>query len=145
MPINPSLRPHQVSVGALYLRAAGHGIIAGDFNCVLPEDDDLVRTNGLTDAWEELHPDDPGHTWGIYGEQSFAPNRLDKVALLNLNPSAMSILQTSELGICGGEISVDVAGSGSKAHFSDHLGLWCDVGWAEDRAQTERYGGSTKR
>lgn len=134
LPINPSLRPHQVSFGALYLRAAGRGIIAGDFNCVLPGDDDLFRTNGLMDAWEELHPDDPGHTWGVYGEQSFPPNRLDKVALRNLNSSAMSILQTSELGICGSETSVDVAGSESKAHFSDHLGLWCDVGWAEDRA-----------
>ena len=130
--INPSLRPHQLSIGASYLSAAGRGIIAGDFNPVLPEDDDLVRTNGLTDAWAHLHPNDPGHTWGVYGEQSFSPNRLDKVALFNLSPSGMGILQTTELGLCGEKTSVDVTESGSKPHFSDHFGLWCDVGWAED-------------
>jgi tyrosyl-DNA phosphodiesterase 2 len=137
LPINPSLRPHQLSIGASYLSAAGRGIIAGDFNPVLPEDDDLVRTNDLTDAWAHLHPNNPGHTWGVYGEQSFPPNRLDKVALFNLAPSGMGILQTSELGVCGEKTSVDVTKSVSKAHFSDHLGLWCDVGWAEDRPQPE--------
>jgi tyrosyl-DNA phosphodiesterase 2 len=133
LPINPSLRPHQLSIGALYLRTAGCGIIAGDFNPVLPEDDDLVRTNNLTDAWAQLHPNDPGHTWGVYGEQSFPPNRLDKVALFNLTPSDMGILRTSEVGFIGEKTSVDVTKSGSKAHFSDHFGLWCDVAWAEDR------------
>ncbi|KAI4665176.1 uncharacterized protein J4E88_010624 [Alternaria novae-zelandiae] len=138
LPINPSMRPRQVSIGASYLRAAGRGIIAGDFNCILPEDDDLVSSNGLTDAWGELHPDDPGHTWGVYGEQSFPPNRLDKVALLNLHPSAMRILQTSEMRFCSGETSADAAERGLNAHFSDHLGLWCDISWAEDRPQQER-------
>jgi tyrosyl-DNA phosphodiesterase 2 len=138
LPINPSLRPHQLSICASYLSAAGRGIIAGDFNPVLPEDDDLVRTNNLSDAWAHLHPNDLGHTWGVYGEQSFPPNRLDKVALFNLSPSGMGILQTSELGFCSETTSVDVTGLGSKAHFSDHFGLWCDVGWAEDRPQPER-------
>jgi len=133
LPINPSFRSDQVSIGASYLNAAGRGIIAGDFNCVLPEDDDLVRTNGLTDAWEHLHPNDPGHTWGVHGEPTFPPNRLDKVALFNLRPSAMGILQTSEGGSCSEKISVDATKAGSEAHFSDHLGLWCDVEWAEDR------------
>jgi tyrosyl-DNA phosphodiesterase 2 len=95
LPTNPSFRPHQISIGASYLSAAGRGIIAGDFNPVLPEDDDLVRTNDLTDAWTHVHPNDPGRTWGVYGEQSFPPNRLDKVALFNLSPSDMGILQTS--------------------------------------------------
>jgi hypothetical protein len=30
LPINPSLRPHQIFIGASYLSAAGRGIIAGD-------------------------------------------------------------------------------------------------------------------
>ncbi|KAI4920651.1 uncharacterized protein J4E92_008294 [Alternaria infectoria] len=137
LPINPSMRPRQVSICASYLGAAGQGVIAGDFNCILPEDDELVSNNGLADAWAELHPNDSGHTWGVYGEQSFPPNRLDKVALFNLNPSAMRILQTSEVRSCGGETSADGAESGSEAHFSDHLGLWCDVGWAEDRPNQE--------
>jgi tyrosyl-DNA phosphodiesterase 2 len=134
---NPSLRPHQVSICASYLRAAGRGIIAGDFNPLLPEDADLVRTNNLTDAWECLYPDNPGHTWGVYGEQVFPPNRMDKVALLKLDPSAMGILQTCELEFCGENTEVDGMESGLKEHFSDHLGLWCDVGWAEDRSQLE--------
>jgi tyrosyl-DNA phosphodiesterase 2 len=137
LPINPSLRPYQLSIAASYLSVAGRGIIAGDFNPVLPEDDDLVRTNGLTDAWVHLHSNDPGHTWGVYGEQSFPPNRLDKVALFNLTPSSMGILQTSELVLCSEKTSVDVRESVSKAHFSDHFGLWCDIGWAEDRPQSE--------
>jgi tyrosyl-DNA phosphodiesterase 2 len=137
LPINPSLRSYQLSIAASYLSAAGRGIIAGDFNPVLPEDDDLVRTNGLTDAWVHLRSKDPGHTWGVYSEQSFPPNRLDKVALFNLTPLSMGILQTSELGLCSQKTSVDVTESGSKAHFSDHFGLWCDIGWAEDRPQSE--------
>jgi tyrosyl-DNA phosphodiesterase 2 len=103
LPINPSFRPHQLSIGASYLSAAGRGIIAGDFNPVLP-DDDLVRTNDLTDAWAHVHPNNPDHTWGVYGEQSFPPNRLDNVALfnlINLSLSGMGILQTSKLGFCG--------------------------------------------
>ena len=143
LPINPSMRPRQVSICTSYLGAAGRGIIAGDFNCILPEDDDLVSTNNLKDAWEELHPNDAGHTWGVYGEQSFPPNRLDKVALLNLRPSAMRILQTSEVESGGGNTSAHGTESGSKAHFSDHLGLWCDIAWAEDRPNQERHGDST--
>jgi tyrosyl-DNA phosphodiesterase 2 len=135
--INPSLRPQQLSICTSYLGAAGRGVIAGDFNPVLPEDDDLVRTNGLTDAWAHLHPNDPGHTWGVYGEQSFTPNRFDKVALLNLDPSSMGILETSELGSCGEKTSIEVTESVAKAHFSDHFGLWCDIDWEEDRGQPE--------
>jgi tyrosyl-DNA phosphodiesterase 2 len=48
-----------------------------------------------------LHTNDPGHTWGVYGEQSFPSNRLDKVALFKLTSSAMGILQTSELEFFG--------------------------------------------
>jgi tyrosyl-DNA phosphodiesterase 2 len=135
LPINPSLRPHQLSICASYLGAAGRGVIAGDFNSVLPEDDDLIRTNDLVDAWVHLHPNDPGHTWGVCGEQFFPPNRLDKVALFNLTPSGMGILQTSQLG--GDETTVDLIKSVAKAHFSNHLGLWCIVEWAEDRPQPE--------
>ncbi|KAG9187212.1 tyrosyl-DNA phosphodiesterase 2 [Alternaria panax] len=137
LPINPSLRPHQLPIGASYLSAAGCGVVAGDFNPVLPEDDDLVRTNNLVNTWAHLHPNEPGHTWGVYGEQSFPPNRLDKVALFNLTPSGMGIVQTRELGHCGEKTLIDITESGSKAHFSDHLGLWCDVGWAEDQSQRE--------
>jgi tyrosyl-DNA phosphodiesterase 2 len=127
LPINPSLRPHQLSIGASYLSAAGRGVIAGDFNPVLPGDHDLVHTNNLIDAWAHLHPRNPGHTWGIYGEQSFLPNRLDKVALFNLTPSDVGILQTSVLAFCGEDPAVDVKKPGPNAHFSDHFGLRSEI------------------
>lgn len=135
--INPSLRPVQLSICALYLRAAGHGIIAGDFNPVLQEDDDLVRANDLTDAWMQLCPNDPGHTWGVYGEHTFPPNRLDKVALFNLNPLTMGVLETSEVGTCDEKMSADGMELVEKAHFSDHFGVWCEVRWEEDQPQPE--------
>lgn len=137
LPIHPSLRPRQISIAASYLRAAGRGVIAGDFNPVLAEDEDLVRTNGLVDAWIQIHPSEPGYTWGVDGEQSFPPNRLDKVALLNLNPSAMGIMPTRELGTCSEKTVVRGTESESKEHFSDHFGLWCDVAWAENGAQQD--------
>jgi tyrosyl-DNA phosphodiesterase 2 len=62
LPINPSLRPRQLAICAELLRAAGRGIVAGDFNPVLPDDEELVRASGLVDAWALVHPGDPGHT-----------------------------------------------------------------------------------
>lgn len=61
---NPSLRPRQLAIITSYLRAAGHGLMAGDYNPVLPEDDALVGKNCLVDAWTELHPEDNGFTLG---------------------------------------------------------------------------------
>ena len=70
----------------------------------------------------------------MYEEQkSFPPKRFDKVALLDPSPAAIGMLQTSELGSGGGKMLDDETGEGAKAHFSDHLGLWCDFEWAEDR------------
>ncbi|XP_014562755.1 hypothetical protein COCVIDRAFT_83428 [Bipolaris victoriae FI3] len=133
LPINPSLRPHQLSICASYLSTAGRGIIAGDFNPVLPEDGDLVRTNDLTDAWACLHPNNAGHTWGVYGEHVFPPNRFDKVALFNLTPSAMGILRTSEVEIYDMTMPFGGPELAEKVHFSDHFGVWCEVKWEEDR------------
>ncbi|KAJ5030527.1 Endonuclease/exonuclease/phosphatase [Bipolaris maydis] len=137
LPINPSLRPYQLSICSSYLSTAGRGIVAGDFSPVLPEDDDLVRTYDLTDAWTCLHPNDAGHTWGVYGEHVFPPNRFDKVALFNLTPSAMHILQTSEVEIYGEKMSVGGIELIEKVHFSDRFGVSCEVRWDEDRAQSE--------
>ncbi|KAF2256719.1 DNase I-like protein [Trematosphaeria pertusa] len=118
LPINPSRRPQQLSIIASYLRAAGHGLVAGDFNPVLPEDDEIVSDNGLVDAWTYLRPSDPGFTWGARGDKPFPPNRLDKVALHNLTPSNIRILQTSS-------IKHDC----TDLEFSDHLGLSCVFTW----------------
>jgi tyrosyl-DNA phosphodiesterase 2 len=50
LPIQPSRRPRQISIIASYLRSAERGLVAGDFNPVLPEDETLVQDNGLIDA-----------------------------------------------------------------------------------------------
>lgn len=102
--INPSLRPLQLSIVASYLRAAGQGLAAGDFNPVLPEDDTLVNANGLVDAWTEVRPDEAGFTWGIDGKQRFPPSRLDKVAMIGLKAFDIHVIppgtcvRTSNLG-----------------------------------------------
>ena len=64
------------------------GIIAGDFNAILPEDHRLVDEHELLDAWVALHgstgPD--GATWGVGVELEggLKAGRLDKVAMLGL-------------------------------------------------------------
>ncbi|OBT77035.1 hypothetical protein VF21_02928 [Pseudogymnoascus sp. 05NY08] len=80
----PSCRPHQLATMASTLRSAERGLVAGDFNPVLPEDKTLVEENGLVDAWQELRDGEDGFTWGIDGKQAYPPNRMDKVALLGL-------------------------------------------------------------
>lgn len=82
LPINPSLRPRQLSIITSYLRATGHGLVAGDFNPVLPDDDMLVSANSILDVWNELYQSEAGFTWGADGDQPFPPNRLDKVAVV---------------------------------------------------------------
>jgi len=98
LPINPSLRPRQLSIITSYLRATGHGLVAGDFNPVLPDDDMLVSVNGLLDVWNELHPSEAGFTWGADGDQPFPPNRLDKVAVVGLKPCGIIIIAPSDIG-----------------------------------------------
>lgn len=59
LPTNPDNSPSFLS----FLRSAGRGLVAGDFNPVLDEDVILIETNGLTDAWVVLRPEEPGYTW----------------------------------------------------------------------------------
>lgn len=130
LPINPSLRPRQLAIIASYLRAAGHGLVAGDFNPVLPEDDALVGKNGLVDAWTELHPEDDGFTWGVDGDAPFPPSRLDKVAMVGLEASDIQVLPPGKIELTGvlkheGNNQDD---QGLAVKWSDHSGLVCSVG-----------------
>jgi hypothetical protein len=59
---NNSLRLRQVVILAAYLRAAGRGIVAGDFNAVGVEDADLPAKKGLVDCWAYLRSEEPGFT-----------------------------------------------------------------------------------
>ncbi|KAJ5116948.1 hypothetical protein N7456_001296 [Penicillium angulare] len=97
LPIKPSHRPQQISIASSFLHIAGKGLVAGDFNPVLDEDADLLERNNLTDVWSYLRPGDSGFTWGLDGEQPFPPNRLDKVATLELRSHNIETLEPKRL------------------------------------------------
>ncbi|PLB50159.1 Endonuclease/Exonuclease/phosphatase family protein [Aspergillus steynii IBT 23096] len=132
LPINPSLRPRQLAIVASYLRAAGRGLVAGDFNPVLPDDEALVHASGLLDVWRELRPRENGFTWGVDGDQPFPANRLDKVAVVGLTPCDIKILapggieqaDTLELEREGEN---DMHDRSSILKWSDHSGLVCSL------------------
>ncbi|KAI1264060.1 Endonuclease/exonuclease/phosphatase [Xylariaceae sp. FL1019] len=141
LPIQPSLRPRQVEIVASLLRCAGRGVVAGDFNPVLPDDDALLRSNGLQDVWLELHGDETGFTWGTDGKQPFPPSRLDKVAMLGLRARDIGIVspgfitkiapgdKPSERNITAEdefvETQQDTNPGGNSIQWSDHSGLVC--------------------
>ncbi|PKS13273.1 hypothetical protein jhhlp_000044 [Lomentospora prolificans] len=133
--LNPSQRPRQIAIAASFLQSVGRGLVAGDFNPVLEEDASLVANNGLLDAWLQLHPDEPGFTWGIDGKQHFPPGRLDKVATLGLQPVSIEVI---EPGVARQLSTTEVAGNLSEQNeatndggqlqgvsWSDHCGLRC--------------------
>ena len=126
LPIQPPLRPIQLSTTASYLRAAGRGLVAGDFNPVLPADDTLIGNSGLVDAWEKLHPDEDGFTWDIDGNQPFPPNRLDKVAFVALEAHGIEVVPP---GTCVAT-SNKLKGQEQERQisWSYHSGLLCSFG-----------------
>jgi tyrosyl-DNA phosphodiesterase 2 len=121
LPIQPSLRPKQLSITAGLLRSAGRGMVAGDFNPVLPADDTLVQDNGLVDPWVELHPSDPGFTWGVDGKEPFPPNRMDRIAVVGLRVQEVEVLSPGSIikGDHVGELGDKVVA------WSDHSGPRC--------------------
>ncbi|POS81282.1 hypothetical protein DHEL01_v200332 [Diaporthe helianthi] len=129
LPIEPSLRPRQVSIAADLLRAAGdgagagaggRGVIAGDWNPVTEGDADLVGANGLVDAWEQLRPGEDGFTWGLDGKgEPFPPGRLDKVAVLGLRVTDIEVVHPGTL-----QQATDAEGD-TGVPWSDHSGLIC--------------------
>lgn len=118
-------RVRQMDMLTNYLREPGcvHGIIAGDFNAVRPEDKKLVdRSKGLLDAWEELHgtAGPNGHTWGVGAELrgGLQSGRLDKVVMMGLTPKDIEVLRP-------GSIRVSEPGRKFSIPWSDHCGLKC--------------------
>ncbi|KAF5000864.1 hypothetical protein FGRMN_1473 [Fusarium graminum] len=113
LPALPSKRPEQLSIVANLLREAGHGLVAGDFNAVLPQDDKLIRNNRLVDAWVELHEHDSGFTWGVDGKQRFSAGRLDRVAIFGLRAIDIKVLHPDTI----------TGHDGCVVPWSDHSGL----------------------
>ncbi|KFY22641.1 hypothetical protein V493_06446 [Pseudogymnoascus sp. VKM F-4281 (FW-2241)] len=124
--IVPSYRPHQLATVTSSLCSAERGIIAGDFNPVLPEDKTLVEENGLVDAWQELRKGDDGFTWGIDGKQAYPPIRMDKVALLGLVARDIEVMDPGTVV----ELGPENAAQGGAVPWSDHSGLRCTFGLA---------------
>ena len=112
-------RALQMHVLAGLLREPGcsGGIIAGDFNAILPEDHALVDKHELVDAWVALHGSttgpDGGATWGVGVEleDGLKPRRLDKVVMLGLQPDEIEVLQPGLID--------------AYTPLSDHCGLRC--------------------
>jgi len=132
LPVQPSLRPRQLSIIAANLRAAGRGLVAGDFNPVLPEDHTLVGTNRLVDAWTELHPSEPGFTWGVDGTEPFPPGRLDKVAMVGLEAYEIEVIPPGTLERHQDGVAW-LKQEQEQEHdrplpWSDHSGLRCSFG-----------------
>lgn len=90
-------RTLQMGVLASLLREPGcsGGVIAGDFNALLPDDHALVDRHELVDVWVALHGPHGGHTWGAGAEPAHGlePGRLDKVVMVGLQPEVVELLQ----------------------------------------------------
>lgn len=134
LPIQPSKRPIQLSIIASYLRAAGRGLVAGDFNPVLPEDDALIGTNELKDVWADLRPEEDGFTWGADRVQRFPANRLDKVAMVGLRGHDIEVMRPGRCAMSSQGERQGMLGDGeegdddSMVWWSDHSGLLCSFG-----------------
>lgn len=110
---------------ASMLREPGYsgGVIAGDFNAIRPEDDELVDKTKLVDAWVALNgtEDDDGATWGLDSQRRsrFGPRRLDKVAMTGLRAEAIQVMKPGRISI------PKPGGDSSEMPWSDHSGLRC--------------------
>ena len=118
-------RVRQMDILTNHLHEPGcvHGIIAGDFNAVGPEDEKLVdNRQGLSDAWEELHgvAGPNGHTWGVGAElrKGLQPGRLDKVVMMGLTPKDIEVLRPGYIRVSKPDREISIP-------WSDHCGLKC--------------------
>jgi len=133
--MKPSLRPRQLAIVSGMLHRTGRGLVAGDFNPVLPEDHGLVAENGLVDAWTELRPGEGGYTWGVDGKAPFPPSRLDKVAMVGLKARDIEIMHPGLLPrpsvipdfTTGTVVPPRSSGPSQGIPWSDHSGLKCTL------------------
>lgn len=115
------------------LRDAGRGLVAGDFNPVLPEDQTLVADNGLVDAWAvEDEGSLNGDIWRASKGESHGPRRLDKVALTRLDVRSIDVVRPGLIS-ASGATGRNQAANGSIP-WSDHSGLRCTFSWPSERS-----------
>jgi len=92
LPEGAVARHRQIEMCAWFLKGRG-GIVAGDMNAILQEDEGMERDVGLRDAWKgklkmkasaagNETGEEAGNTWGYQGQTNggkFPPNRLDRI------------------------------------------------------------------
>jgi tyrosyl-DNA phosphodiesterase 2 len=92
LPIQPSQRPQQINIAVDLLKSASCGLVARDFNAILPEDESLVADYGLEDAWAKTYGGESGFIRVIDCKAPFPPARLDKIAITGINVEDVEIM-----------------------------------------------------
>ncbi|KAF8246215.1 hypothetical protein K440DRAFT_632448 [Wilcoxina mikolae CBS 423.85] len=136
------IRPRQLEEVVELLKAVEAGVVAGDMNAIMQEDERLPERVGLQDVWElqEGVDEEEGHTWGYQPPQrEYLPGRLDKV----LFTGSVDVLETGEVEEVGGigrrlrRVGVGLKytlqreeGEEDEAKsdwVTDHYGLWVKI------------------
>lgn len=113
-------RPHQLDMCSRFLRLRGvtGGVVAGDMNTIMPEDEGIEKEVGLRDAWRKGAAE-TGKTWGYQGQnEGFPYGRLDKVFYLPGRRYKVDEPRRIGVGVKTGESS-----SSDTLWASDHYGL----------------------
>jgi tyrosyl-DNA phosphodiesterase 2 len=114
-------RPHQLDMCSRFLRLRGvtGGVVAGDMNTIMPEDEGIEKEVGLRDAWRKGSAE-TGKTWGYQGQNDsgYPCGRLDKVLYLPVR--GYKVDEPQRIGV-----GVKTRGSSSSEEMwaSDHYGL----------------------
>ncbi|KAF9471226.1 hypothetical protein BDN70DRAFT_888383 [Pholiota conissans] len=120
LPVGIQLRPKQLEMSSRFLLLEGvqGGIIAGDMNCICPEDATIPKDLGLKDSWRKGN-DEKGNTWGYQGQNEgrHPPGRLDKV--FYLPGMGYRVEESRKIGI---GLKID-EGTPQAMWVSDHYGL----------------------
>lgn len=121
LPQGAVCRPRQLEMCSRFLRLRGvsGGVVAGDMNTIMPEDEGIEKEVGLRDAWRKGSADS-GKTWGYQGqnEEKHPCGRLDKIFYL---PSrGYKVDEPRRIGV-----GVKIKGTSSSETLwaSDHYGL----------------------
>ena len=121
LPQGAVCRPHQLEMCSRFLRLGGvtGGVVAGDMNTIMAEDEGIEKKVGLRDAWRKGSAD-AGKTWGYQGQnqEGFPYGRLDRV--FYLAEHGYKVDEPRRIGV-----GVKIRGSSSSeaCWASDHYGL----------------------
>ncbi|KAI0784261.1 Endonuclease/exonuclease/phosphatase [Abortiporus biennis] len=80
LPTGVFARPYQLAAisSLLYQPGIHCGVVCGDMNTILPDDEDIHARAALADAWYGSSEEE-GYTWGYQPACQFPPGRLDRV------------------------------------------------------------------